>query len=496
MNNKRKNNILPQKCYALLPNDGSLVVIIQGTPGYVRSPLDRGSRQENRIIADARNKELGGVSPKQEEAMLTSAIFGWALTGMSDDSSEPMSQVFQVKISRPGLFGANTAATLTLPATTHEILDVLDKARVTDERIIYSVEILHSELEYLPQLISPSVNLYELNYLAQRLSDLKEWGMDCFEGMVMMDAIKNKYAHIAVERLLNMTYSTESCMVAYNVFDDGALGKFYDENDFIPELATLPVNMFKWLDYSKIGKEMREGEGGVFTNIGYVVSSGEIEKVYQSGEAIPQGRPDYTVVVKVTKGHFDDPEYDNDRIVFLKLPGGDDELSQVVGEVEAATPEECNFSAVSCIVPQLTEKISDELGATEGDCYGLVNELARHLKKLDGEGGIPTYKAMLETAPEDITLEEALDLCREIESFTLMREMSSSSDYAAKEIQRLKFFESDEGLEKYIDLHGYGCFLMVKNGVFETAYGLLVSCDGRTVEQCLNRTPEQRMKLE
>ncbi|WP_246345935.1 hypothetical protein [Sedimentibacter hydroxybenzoicus] len=118
---------------------------------------------------------------------------------------------FELEISRPGLFRAGTSATGSLPATPYELRDLLEKARITDERLIYSIEILDSKLDYLPQFISSSTNLYELNHLAKRLASLSQWELDCFEGMVMMDAIQTEYAPITVERLINMTHSMSDC---------------------------------------------------------------------------------------------------------------------------------------------------------------------------------------------------------------------------------------------------------------------------------------------
>ena len=161
-----------------------------------------------------------------------------------------------LEISRPGPLGAKTSATLALPATSYEILDALDKARVTDERVIYSTEILNCELDYLPQLLSPSSNLYELNHLCQRLSSLSDWELDCFEGMVMMDAVRKNYEPIPVDRLINMTASMEHCQIAYEAHDDESLGKFYAENGFVPQLDSVPDNIYAWLDFEKIGKEI------------------------------------------------------------------------------------------------------------------------------------------------------------------------------------------------------------------------------------------------
>lgn len=479
---------------------GEIMSVEYGKSGFRRSDLSTENRKANREIVNSYN-EWHGITAEQVKMMRNGALLGWdtlhdPYPSHREESSLKDGSIFEIEVSRPGAFGTGTATEVSLPATPYELVDALDKARVTDERVIYSVEILHSELDYLPQLISPSANLYELNHLAQRLSALNEWEMNCFEGMVTMDTIQKQYAPIAIERLINMTHSTSDCQIVYEAHNDVSLGMFYTDNGFVKELETLPERIFPWLDYEKIGKEMREGEGGVFTPSGYVVQNGEIEQRYKSGDAIPTQMPDYAVHLKVTKGYFNDPEYDNDLASFLKLPNGDEELLRAVGEVAAASPTECTFSGMDCIVPRLTEKISDELEATEGDCYCLVGELARHLQKLDGKDGIPIYKAMLEAAPEDISLEEALDLCCQTEDFSLMREMSSPSDYAAKEIQRMVPYENDEGLEKYLDLPGYGRFLMERSGILETPYGLLEPLDGKTVEQCLNRPPAQGMKLE
>jgi hypothetical protein len=403
---------------------------------------------------------------------------------------------FELIISRPGSFGANTSATLALPATPYELADALDKARVTDEKVIHSIEILSCELDYLPQFLSPSTNLYELNHLAHRLSALSQWELDCFEGMVMMDTIQTNYAPIAVERLINMTHSMENCQIAYEAHDDASLGLFYADNGFVPELEILPENVFKWLDYGKIGKEMREGEGGVFTPSGYVVQNGEISQTYKSGDAIPAKKPDYAVLLKVTKGYFNDPKYDNELTTALKLPTDDKELYRAVGEVDAASPEECAFTAVDCIVPRLTEIINNTLDVSIGDCCGQMNELARQLQKLDRSDSIPTYKAILSATSKDkdISLEEALDLAYQAESFSLMREVGSPADYARGELAKYTIPLKEE-LLTVGDLFRYGEKLMKHKGAVSTDYGILLSNNGQIVEQILTHF-EHGMKME
>ena len=110
--------------------------------------------------------------------------------------------------------GAQNDVKLSLPAADYELLDALEKAGITNERDIYSVKVTGSKASYLPQFIPDSANLYELNILAGRLAAMSAWELDCFEGMVMMDALKTDYAPIMVERLINMTHSTADCQIA------------------------------------------------------------------------------------------------------------------------------------------------------------------------------------------------------------------------------------------------------------------------------------------
>ena len=402
-------------------------------------------------------------------------------------------KIFEVELSRWNPSGANPSVEIALPATPYELEDALEKARITEDSV-YSAEVLSCKLDYLPQFIAPDINLHELNHLAHRLSALSEWKLDCFEGMVMMDAVQTQYAPIPVERLINMTHSTEHCQIAYEAHDDPSLGKFYTDNDFVPALEKVSDEVYEYLDFAKIGREMREGEGGVFTPHGYVVQNGEIAAEYHSGDASTLEKTDYAVLLRITKGHFNDPAYDNDTAVFLKLPASDAALLQAVDAVGAASPEEYAFSAEDCMAPFLTDKINNALYASEGDCYGLVNELARQLRRMADKRSLSTYKAMLEAVPEEISLEDALDLSQQIENFSVIREATTPADYAKFMLSKY-CIECEGELFSCANLHKYGEKLMEEKGILLTGYGVLWSLTGQTVEQCLNR-PNQSFGME
>ena len=116
-----------------------------------------------------------------------------------------------------------------------------------------------------------------------------------------LDAVQTQYAPISAERLINMTHSMTHCQVAYEAHDDQALGKFYADNDFVPALEKVSDEVYAYLDFGKIGKEMREGEGGVFTPCGYVVQNGEIAVCYHSGDASPLDKPDYACLLYTSR---------------------------------------------------------------------------------------------------------------------------------------------------------------------------------------------------
>lgn len=403
-------------------------------------------------------------------------------------------KIFWLESSHPA---SNHTAEIALPATVYELLDAFEKVHVTDRQDM-SMEILSCELDYLPQFIDSGTGIDELNHLAKRLSSMSQWDLDCFEGMTMMEAIQTQYAPIAIGRLINMTHSMSDCHVIYEAYDDASLGRFYADNGFVPELETLSERIFPWPDYAKIGKEMREGEGGVFTPNGYVVQNSPIAEIYQSGDAVPTEMPDYAVLLLVEKAQEQvvaGEMVQVNKSLHLSLPATDVAIHQAFEAVGADSPGDCIFSAEDCIIPSLTKRINDSLYSTEGDSYGLVNELAEQLHEMS-DSDMRIYKAMLEAALDDISLYDALDLAGQTEKFSLTTETASPADYAKTELNRMMSHEGDAGLERFCNLDGYGRFLMEKDGIVQTSYGLLEQQSEQSLAECLRRSaPSHSMEM-
>ena len=108
------------------------------------------------------------------------------------------------------------------------------------------------------------------------------------------------------------------------------------------------------------------------------------------------------------------------------------------------------------------------------------------LRSLDRQDGILIFKAMLEAAPEDTFLEEALHLARQAEGFALMREVVSPVDYARKKLAKYPIPMKEELFSEARLCH-YGEKLIEHNKALFTSYGILVSRNEQTLEQCLFR---------
>lgn len=144
-------------------------------------------------------------------------------------------KVFSVYMGDPD---SSSHAELDLPATPWELIDALDKLRLEDGRESYwQVEDI-GRYGFLAPLLDDS-DLYQFNALAEQLSTFDHVEDIAFEGLVQMEVDKlcqTNGGELTLQRLLDLAYSVDCCHVVPEVRDDAALGRFYVENEFLPEL--------------------------------------------------------------------------------------------------------------------------------------------------------------------------------------------------------------------------------------------------------------------
>jgi hypothetical protein len=376
---------------------------------------------------------------------------------------------FSVEIGHKGNFGESAYAKLDLPATWAEFSDALQRAHASDAKELDYFDILYCEKNWLKPHTADCTNIYELNLLASRLQEHIPDELDIFEGLVRMDAARNG-SHIPVSRLINMTFSTSRCMIASNIASDAELGEVLYENDLLAEMDALAVN--DRMDNGRpadamlalLGKEHREGTGGVLTDTGlYLEWDGEIEDAYYPGETVYFNHIGVPVVLELSC---------NEKTVELEFPLSDRRLQIALSAVDAKRLEECNYRCTDCLIPTARKWI-DEAGD-----YNDAERFALKLAEIERNGCVPEYKALLEASGcED--LETAIRLTDEIYEYRLDAECCLFTDYAKKELCK-KFPASENGVDitEYVNLQSYGKALMEQNNVVSTNYGMLSRKDG------------------
>lgn len=372
-------------------------------------------------------------------------------------------------------------ATLDLPATPYEIEDALDKVRLQlDEKLFLEIEEYY-DFRFLAPYLEDVNDLYGLNALAEKLARLVDYESAVFAGQLKMD-LDARISDITLPRLLSLANNTPYCDVIDVALNDSQLGKFYAENGFVTELEQLPDEAFKiiedMLDYEQIGRKMRQAEGGVFVDrstygySGYVIRHREPELT----NALPAPeKPDYMILLEVCKGYFNDPDYDSDSVVQLKLPASKESLDGVLNTLEAADWSELAFTCLDCRIPALIEAVNQ----TE-DVFA-ANHAASRFAQMTGEQ-IPKLKSLLEVTGIS-NLADAVRLSEQLDSYVYSPEFSSPTDVARAEIKFSMTEQEAELLIPHVNLHQYGNALLVNHNWNLTEYGMISRQDGQPIQK-------------
>ena len=150
--------------------------------------------------------------------------------------------------------------------------------------------------------------------------------------------------------------------------------------------------------------------------------------------------------------------------------------------VDAASPKECGFHCVECMIPALREIIDqaiDEEGGIE-DANRFVGKMEKNYRVWDTPE-IVKYKALLE-ANHASSLQEAEGLMYHLDEYELLPEIGASWDYA-----ELVLREEYPGLPAELFQTGQaaqiGQRLLAQNSAALTEYGLLRRKDRLPLEQ-------------
>ena len=380
-------------------------------------------------------------------------------------------KVFAMYLAKEGNPNSDAYAKLDLPASPWELWDALDKVRLQKEDILYMEIDDYYAFEYLaPHLEELDISLNELNDLAAQLAALDEVQEVAFDGFLRME-VQNKVdtngGVITLQDLRDLAVSAKTdCYHVVDAADDAQLGRFYAENEFVPELDGISDEVFEMLDFAGIGRMMRCSENGVFVSSLYVLRDGELTTAPPVQKTLPE-KPGY--LFRLTLGLH--PDIGDDRTVMLILPAAEAELLDAQAQLGTEGWEGVAVIDYDGIIPYAAEFTDLPMELEE------FNEIAKAVQDMPfPEKQLPKLKALLEQF-EVRDIATAISLTEHLEDYVLTPEISSPQETAIDQLHFMTDDHSAELLISHVNLYAYGCDLIREDNAVLSPYGLLHRAD-------------------
>ena len=398
-------------------------------------------------------------------------------------------KILEVYLAKEDVPNNEAYAKLNLPASPWELWDAMDKVRLQTDDILYMEIEDYFAFEYLsPHLDGLDIGLNELNDLAALLSALDEVQEAAFEGLFSMEVQRKVNANggvITLQDLRDLAVSAKTdCYHVVDAADDAQLGRFYAENDFVPELEGISDAVFEMLDFAGIGRMMRCSENGVFVGSLYVLQDGELTTAPPVQKTLPE-KPG--CLFRLTLGLH--PDIGDERTVTLDLPAAEAELLDAQAQLGTEGWEGVAVIDYDGIIPYAAEFTDLPMELEE------FNVLAAAVRDMPSpEKQLPKLKALLKQFEvQDIATAISLTEC--LDDYVLTPEISSPQETA---IDQLHFMTDDHSVElliSHVNLYTYGCDLIREDNAVLSPYGLLHRADYQPMLSPMQETQKMEMKM-
>ena len=376
-------------------------------------------------------------------------------------------------------------AKLELPASPWELWDAIEKVRLKDgEELYVEIEDYYDFSCLAPHLSGLDITLMELNNLAAHLSELDELQQIGFNGLLQIAVERKRWENagiLTVQDMRDLSVSADCCHVA-DVTDDAQLGRFYAENDFVPEVNGLPNELFEMLDFAKLGKKMRIEEGGVYTGNDYVVQSRNLRTAPPCQKGLPQ-KPDY--LFRLMLGLH--PDIGDDRTVTLILPAAEAELLDAQEQLGVEGWEGVTVIDYDGIIPYAAEFTDLPMELEELNAF---TKAVRDIPRSE----VPKLKALLKQF-EVQDIETAMLLTEHLADYILMPNLSSPQEAALDQLCFIMNREEAVRLIPYVNLFNYGETVIHADNAALTSYGLLHRADYQPMLTPVQQIQEPEMTM-
>ena len=264
--------------------------------------------------------------------------------------------------------------------------------------------------------------------------------------------------------------------------DDAQLGRFYAENDFVPELDGVSNEVFEMLDFAGIGRMMRCSENGVFVDSLYVLRDGELTTAPPVQKTLP-GKPGY--LFRLTLGLH--PDIGDARTVTLDLPAAEAELLDAQEQLDVEGWEGVTVIDYDGIIPYAADFTDLPMELEE---FNAFTKAARDIPRFE----VPKLKALLEQF-EVRDIETALFLTEHLADYILTPEISSPQEAALDQLCFIMDREEAVRLIPYVNLYTYGCDIIKEDNAALSPYGLLHRADYQPMLTPVQETQKMEMKM-
>ena len=397
-------------------------------------------------------------------------------------------KVFAVYLAKEGNPNSEACAKLDLPASPWELWDALDKVRLQTDDILYmEIEDYYAFAYLAPHLDGLEISLNELNDLAALLSALDEIQKVAFDGFLRMEVqhkVDTNGGVITLQDLRDLAVSAKTdCYHVVEAADDAQLGRFYAENDFVPELDGISDGVFEMLDFAGIGRMMRCSENGVFVGSLYVLRDGELTTAPPVQRTLTE-KPGY--LFRLTLGLH--PDIGDARTVTLDLPAAEAELLDAQEQLGVEGWEGVTVIDYDGIIPYAADFTDLPMELEE---FNAFTKAARDIPRSE----VPKLKALLEQF-EVQDIETALFLTEHLADYILTPEISSPQEAALDQLCFIMDREEAVRLIPHVNLFNYGETVIHADNTALTSYGLLHRADYEPMLSPMQQKQEKEMTMQ
>ena len=397
-------------------------------------------------------------------------------------------KIFGIYLAKLDAPNSEAHARLELPASPLELHDAMDKVQLQENEELYLEIDDYYGFEYLaPHLMELDASLNELNDLAGRLAVLDETEQEAFDGLLRLEIqrkVESNGSILTMQDLRTLAVSAGAdCCHVVGATSDAELGRFYAENDFVPELDGVSNEVFEMLDFAGIGRMMRCSENGVFVGSLYVLQDGELTTAPPVQKTLPE-KPGY--LFRLTLGLH--PDIGDARTVTLDLPAAEAELLDAQEQLGVEGWEGVTVIDYDGIIPYAAVFTDLPMELEE---FNAFTKAARDIPRSE----VPKLKALLEQF-EVQDIETAMLLTEHLADYILTPGISSPQEAALDQLCFIMDREEAVRLIPYVNLFNYGETVIHADNAALTSYGLLHRADYEPMLSPIQQKQEKEMTMQ